>query len=192
MHGFAARGTRMSEITELLGKTVSGTKPSLDEVFSRLHAELKILARSRIGAMPNQTLTATALVHELYLKLIGAEKLDLRSRQHFFACSAAAMRQILVDAARASSSAKRGGEVAFVTLDGVDIGGSETNIELLALDAAIEELQQVEPDLLELVHLRYFAGMSMQEIAQLSGRSERSLHRDWSCARAFLNARIGK
>ena len=192
LHDFEARSTRVSEITELLGQATSGTRNSLDEVFSRLHAELKVLARSRLGGIPNQTLTATALVHELYLKLIGAQNLDLVSRRHFFACAASAMRQILVDAARASSAAKRGGEVAFVTLEGADVGDAETHTELLALDVAMKELQQVDPGLLELIHLRYFAGMSMQEIAQLSGRSERSLHRDWSCARAFLNARIGK
>ncbi len=180
----------MSEITELLGKAATGTKHSLDEVFGRLHAELKILARSRISSAPNSTLTATALVHELYLKLVGAAKLDLLSRQHFFACAAAAMRQILIDAARASASAKRGGDAAFVTLDRVDVASSETNTELLALDAAMDELEQIDPGLLELVNLRYFAGMSMHEIAQLTGRSERSLHRDWSCARAFLDARL--
>ena len=182
----------MSEITELLGKATSGTKHSLDEVFSRLHAELKILARSRISSAPNSTLTATALVHEVYLKLIGARKLDLVSQQHFFACAGAAMRQILVDSARASSAEKRGGDQIFVTLTGAgsDIAATETNTQILALDGALDELKLVDENLLELVHLRFFAGLSMEEIAELTARSVRSLHRDWSCARAFLNSRI--
>lgn len=180
----------MKEITQLLQEAANESKGSLDEVFRQLHAELKILARSRIRGIPNQTLTATALVHELYLKLIGAQKLDLESRQHFFACAGVAMRQILVDAARSSSAQKRGGDLIFVTL--VDPGGSDSNdaTEILALDQAMEELKEVEPELAELVQLRFFAGLSLQEIAELKGRSARSLQRDWSCARAFLNARM--
>lgn len=181
----------MSEITELLGEAALGSKSSLNAVFSRLHAELKVLARNRVHAMPNQTLTATALVNELYLKLMGAQKLDLSSRQHFFACAGAAMRQILVDAARASSAEKRGGEFEFVTLDqSIDAVEVGSRTELLALDAALDDLGQVDATLLELVHLRYFAGLSMDALAELTGRSVRSLHRDWACARDFLNARL--
>lgn len=182
----------MSEITELLNQASDGTRASLDEVFSRLHAELRVLARHRVQRGPEQTLTATALVHEVYLKLIGAQHLDLLSRQHFFACAAAAMRQILVDSARASSAGKRGGDLQFVTLTGANLGESEpnTDADMLALDLVLQELERVEPGLMELVQLRFFAGLSMDAIAQLTGRSVRSLHRDWSCARAFLGARL--
>ncbi|HET9031875.1 MAG TPA: ECF-type sigma factor [Dokdonella sp.] len=182
----------MSEITELLSTSAAGAKGSLDEVFNRLHGELKILARSRIGAAPDQTLTATSLVHEVYLKLIGAQHLDLVSKQHFFACAASAMRQILVDSARAASARKRGGDLQFVTLTGanLDEDGVDTNADMLALDQVLQELERVEPGLMELVQLRFFAGLSMDDIAQLTDRSERSLHRDWSCAKAFLGARL--
>lgn len=178
----------MAEITELLGKANGSDSESLNEVFSQLHGELKILARSRIHGGSNQTMTATALVHELYLKFVGAQKLDLQSRQHFFACAGAAMRQILVDAARARSAAKRGGELIFVTL--ADPGSDDTDAEVLALNDSLDELEQIEPELMELVHLRFFAGLTMQEVAALKDRSVRSLQRDWSCAQAFLSARV--
>lgn len=178
----------MSEITQLLNHATDGGKSALDDVFNQLHAELKILARSRIRQIPDQTLTATALVHELYLKLVGAEQLDLVSRQHFFACAGMAMRQILVDAARAGAAQKRGGDVVFVTLD--DAGEQNADTEILALDQALDELQAIEPALAELVQLRYFAGLPLGEIAALKDRSSRSLQRDWAAARAFLNARM--
>lgn len=183
----------MSEITELLTRAAGGDKASLGAVFARLHAELKSLARSRLRGASSQSLTATALVHELYLKLMGAQQLALGSRHHFFACAGAAMRQILVDAARASSAEKRGGELAFVTLnDALDNVAGETGSDVLALDAAMQDLGRIDADLLDLVHLRFFAGLSMDAIAELTGRSVRSLHRDWSCARDFLNARLSE
>jgi RNA polymerase sigma factor (TIGR02999 family) len=180
----------MSEITELLSQARAGSKDSLDAVFSQLHAELKVLARNRVRRGPEQTLTATALVNEVYLKLIGAQQLELSSRKHFFACAAAAMRQILVDSARASSAEKRGGDLQFVTLTGTLAGDADTDAEILSLDLVLQDLEQIEPGLMELVHLRFFAGLSMEEIAGLTGRSVRSLHRDWSCARAFMSARL--
>ncbi len=180
----------MSEITELLSHARDGTDGALDEVFSRLHGELKVLARNRVRRGPEQTLTATALVHEVYLKLIGARQLDLESRQHFFACAGAAMRQILVDSARANAARKRGGGQQFVTLAGAEVGEADTDAELLALDQVLEELERVEPALMQLVQLRFFAGLSMEEIAEMTDRSVRSLHRDWACARAFLSARL--
>lgn len=178
----------MAEITELLGQANHADSDSLNQVFSQLHAELKILARSRIHGGPNQTMTATALVHELYLKFVGAQKLDLQSRHHFFACAGAAMRQILVDAARARSTAKRGGDLIFVTL--VDPGEGDTDSEVLVLNDVLEELEQIEPELMELVHLRFFAGLTMNDIAELKGKSVRSMQRDWICAQAFLSARM--
>ncbi len=180
----------MSEITELLDQMGDGAKEVLDRLFALLHAELRMLASKRIRSGPEQTLTATALVHEVYLKLIGAQHLDLVSRHHFFASAGAAMRQILVDSARASSAEKRGGDVEFVTLTGTNIGDADTDAEMLQLDQVLDELHRVEPGLMELVQLRFFAGLSMDDIAELTGRSVRSLHRDWSCARAFLSARL--
>ncbi|MGB0135498.1 ECF-type sigma factor [Dokdonella sp.] len=180
----------MTEITELLDQMSDGSKDALDRIFALLHSELRLLARSRIRSGPEQTLTATALVHEAYLKLVGAQQLELVSRHHFFASAGAAMRQILVDSARASSAEKRGGDIEFVTLTGTNVGDADTDADVLQLDQVLEELGRVEPALMELVQLRFFAGLSMDDIAELTGRSVRSLHRDWSCARAFLNARL--
>jgi RNA polymerase sigma factor (TIGR02999 family) len=144
-----------------------------------------------VRAKPRHTLTATALVNELYHPLRGAQKLDLTSRHHFFAGAGAAMRQILVDAARASSAEKRGGEFEFVTLEhAADAIEAGSRTQILALDAAMEDLKQIDPGLLELVHMRFFAGLSMEALAEMTGRSVRSLHRDWACARDFLNARL--
>lgn len=100
------------------------------------------------------------------------------------------MRQILVDSARANSARKRGGDQQFVTLDGAEVGDADTDAELLALDQVLEELERVEPALMELVQLRFFTGLSMEDIAEMTDRSVRSLHRDWACARAFLSARL--
>lgn len=187
-HRIAHTPLAMSEITQLLQQTGDDDGSALGEVFELLHADLKRLAYNRIGFNPDQSLTATALVHELYLKLNGAEQLCLQNRKHFFACAAQAMRQILVDAARASSAEKRGGDLHFVTLD--DAAMQDAGTDLLALNEALDDLGGVDPRLAELVQLRFFAGLSMEDVAQVTGRSVRSLQRDWATARAFLNARM--
>lgn len=180
--------TFMTDITLLLQQSTDENNGSLDQVFQLLHADLKALAHNRIASNPSQSMTATALVHELYLKLIGNNKLSLESRHHFFACAGRAMRFILVDAARAWSAEKRGGDVVFVTLNDAEFHGDCT--ELLALNQAMDELKLVNPELMQLVQLRFFAGISLDEIAAMGGRSVRSLQRDWQTARAFLNARM--
>ncbi len=177
----------MTEITALLGQLDHDKRGTLDRLFGQLHGELKILARSRLRGNAI-TLTATSLVHELYLKLIGSERLTLHSRQHFFACSGAAMRQILIDSARAKAAEKRGGDQIMVTL--TDVQHTTTHTDILTLNEAMDELGQIQPELVELVHLRFFAGLSMDDIAEVTERSVRSLHRDWSTARAFLGARL--
>lgn len=180
----------MDDITAILKDVKAGDEAGLQQVFAQLHAELRALARSRIYASPDQTMTATALVHELYIKLAGSQKLDLNSRQHFFACAGMVMRHILVDAARKRATEKRGADFIFVTLG--EAGVAQSDDELLALDDAMDELEQVEPDLMELVHLRFFAGLTMEEIADLQQRSARTVYREWSCAKAFLNARLAQ
>lgn len=180
----------MEDITAILKSVKAGDETGLQQIFARLHTELRVLARSRIYASPDQTMTATALVHELYIKLAGSQKLDLNSRQHFFASAGVVMRHILVDAARKRATDKRGGDMIFVTLG--DAGMAQSDDELLALDEAMDELEQVEPQLMELVHLRFFAGLTMEEIADLQQRSTRTVYRDWQCAKAFLNARLAQ
>ncbi len=178
----------MSEITRLLEQAADNSQSALDEVFQRLHCELKILARSRLSPSANLTLTPTGLVNELYLKFSAAEQITLEGQRHFFACAASAMRQIIIDAARAVKAGKRGGEIIFVTLTAPQDLDPDTQV--LELNEAMNQLQQIDGELSELVELRYFAGLSMEQIAALKQRSTRSLNRDWQRARAFLHAQL--
>jgi RNA polymerase sigma factor (TIGR02999 family) len=180
----------MTEITALL-ETVDGRAGSnLGAVFDLLYADLKRIAAVRLAALaPGQTLGATALVHEAYLKLVGAQHLKLASRQHFFACAARAMRQILVDRARSASAEKHGGAFEHVTLGEADVASSPA--DLFDIDRALDDLELLDPALRELVELRYFAGLSLPQIAELREVSLRTAARDWARARALLEARLG-
>ena len=178
----------MGEVTQLLAEARAGDPAKLEAVFVALYPELKRLASRRSGG-EGHDLTTTALVHETYLKLIGARHLDLQDRRHFFACAGRAMRHILVDHARAASSDKRGGGVAAVELP-PEVAGGAAAADWVDLDRALDELEEVLPELRELVELRFFAGLTREEIAELLGCSERTVQRDWQRARAFLYARL--
>lgn len=179
----------MAEITELLERSEGRDGPDLAAVFDRLYADLKRIAIARVAQLaPDETLSATGLVHEAYLKLVGAAKLSLHSRKHFFACAARAMRQIVIDRSRIAHAEKRGDGLERVTLDNCD--AIADNTDLLGIDQALDQLREIDPDLCELVELRYFAGLSMPEIAQLRDASLRTAARDWERARALLRVRI--
>jgi RNA polymerase sigma factor (TIGR02999 family) len=180
----------MPEITELLRDLDHGDPQALEALFSSLYRELKQMARRELSGHSTPTLSPTALVNEAWLKLQGASSLSIESRRHFFACAATAMRQIAIDAARASLAKKRGRDLLFVTL--TDAGEEQSSEELLELNAAMDELDAVDDRLRKLVELRFFAGLSLNDIADLTGRSERSLHRDWARARAFIHARLSE
>lgn len=187
------RWAAVGEITELLEAARSGDGRALDAVFAKVYPTLRTLAASRLrSATGESTLSPTALVNEAYLKLIGANSLDLSDRHHFFACAARAMRHILIDAARARTSQKRGGAMAPVTLT-LDGGEAEAIAEsdLLDIDAALDRLDEINPDLRELVELRVFAGLTLEQLAESRGRSLRSINRDWQRARALLMAQLG-
>lgn len=179
----------MSEITTLLDQVAECREGALNEVFQRLHGELRALAGHRLSGRGDLTLSPTGLVNELYLKFNASESLTLANQQHFFACAATAMRQIVVDTARAAAAQKRGGEAVHVTLE-LEPGVVEDHTRILAIDQAMQDLLAVDAALVELVELKFFAGLSMPQIARLRQRSERSLHRDWQRARAFLHARL--
>jgi RNA polymerase sigma factor (TIGR02999 family) len=180
----------MGEVTALLVEARQGEPSKLEAVFAALYPELKRLASWRGAGRPaDATLTTTVLVHETFLKLVGSAKLELRDRKHFFACAGRAMRQILIDHARAGSAQKRGGGLGAVELP-VEVAGGTPTPDWLDLDRALDELDQVRPDLRELVELRYFAGLTREETAELLGCSERTVQRDWQRARAFLYARL--
>ncbi|HEV8631648.1 MAG TPA: ECF-type sigma factor [Thermoanaerobaculia bacterium] len=180
----------MTEITELLVAARAGDPAKLGAVFEALYPELKRLAAWRAASeRAGSTLTTTMLVHETYLKLVRSQGLDLRDRRHFFACAARAMRQILVDHARAASAAKRGAGAAPIELPG-DVADFPRSPSWIDLDRALDALDQIDAEQRELVELRYFAGLSRDEVAELLGCSVRTVERTWLRARAFLHAQL--
>lgn len=180
------------EITELLAAVRTGDRGALDQVFERLYAELKRLARAQLrGGRGLQALDSTALVHEAYLKLVKAERLLLADRAHFFALAARAMRQILIGHAEHLKRQKRGGDRETVVLDEETAAPVLWQAEqLLALDTALTELERLSPRLARLVELRFFVGLGEVEIGELLEQSERTVRRDWRKARAFLQVEL--
>ena len=179
-------------ITQWLDAAREGDRQALDRVLSTLYNELHAMARRQLAGQYGQTLDATALVHEAYLKLIGRRDVQFDDRAHFFAYAASAMRSVVVDYARQRLAQKRGGDLHRVTELPDDVeGGLRLDEDLLGLDTALTKLAQVDAKLAQIVELRYFAGLSEQEIAELLKRSERSIRRDWQKARMFLLASLG-
>jgi RNA polymerase sigma factor (TIGR02999 family) len=178
---------RPGEVTLLLGALQAGDRAALDRVLPRVYDELRALARSQLRRQPGATLEATALVHEAYVKLGRSGALNAVSRSHFLAIAASAMRQVLIDRARAARSQKRGGGAAAVTLSDQAPAAAVRADELLALDEALATL---EPRQRLVVECRFFAGMEEREIAEALGVSERTVRREWVRARAWLYARL--
>ena len=178
----------MSEVTEILSAIERGDPSAAEQLLPLVYEELRKLAAQKLAQeKPGQTLDATALVHEAYLRLMDVEQAQhFNSRRHFFAACAEAMRRILVERARARGSRKRGGGRVQLDLDDVTVAAPERPDDLLALDEALTRLAVVEPQAAELVHLRYFAGRTMSEAADLLGLSLRGAHRLWAYARAWL------
>lgn len=178
-----------SDVTGLLDAANCGDVAALEAAFAQVYAELKQLARKQLNASSASTLNTTGLLHEAYLKLARSDRRDIHSRAHFFALAAKAMRQIVIDHARARLTEKRGGpNLQFVQLeDALGVADGELGPdELLRLDRALEVLEAQEPRLAELVELRFFAGLGIGEIALLQAVSERTLNRDWRRAKAQL------
>jgi RNA polymerase sigma factor (TIGR02999 family) len=166
-----------------------------DELFATVYQELRSIASSRLRQHKRGTmLDTTALVHETYLKLVGKDgKLDdFSNRRHFFATAALAMRQILTDQARRRQAEKRGGNQRNLTFDENVVAVPGSSNDVLELDAALNELQDLDPDLAEIVSLKYFGGLSLDNIADLQGVSKRTVSRAWQKARAFLHAQMAK
>ncbi|MDX1420531.1 MAG: ECF-type sigma factor [Rubricoccaceae bacterium] len=178
--------------TQLLADARAGDRAALDRLMPRLYDELRVLARARLRRhRPGETLNTTALVHEAYLKLTAGEAPPVESRTHFFALAARAMRFILVSYARERSALKRGGPgrdlplTAAAAAAGSDPAADEA-LDLLALDAALDRLAANSERMAELVELRFFGGLSLDEAAEVTGRSRTTLKRDWRRARAYL------
>jgi RNA polymerase sigma factor (TIGR02999 family) len=179
------------EITLLLAELRTGDKAALDRLFSVVYEELRArAARELRRRSPGETLSTTALVHEVYLKFADAAALSVEDRRHFFALAARAMRQIVVDHARRSLARKRGGGVRPVTLDPADASQAAEPADLLALDLALCELTELDARLARTVELRFFGGLSVEETAEMMEVSPRTVKRDWRKARAFLHRAI--
>ena len=180
-----------ADITLWLNAARSGDKSALDRVLSTLYAELHTMARRHLGGNQGHTLDATGLVHEAYIKLIGRGSAEFEDRAHFFAYAASAMRSVVVDYARQRLAVKRGGDLHRVTeLPEDAVGCLRLDEDLLGLDTALNRLAAVDKKLAQVVELRYFAGLSETEIAELLKRSERSVRRDWQKARLYLLASL--
>lgn len=174
-----------TDLTELLNRARAGDGAAAGLAFDSLYGTLRQIAQ-RIAAGDNATLSATALVHEAYLKLMPTDQPNtLADRQHFLRLAARAMRQVLVDAARERSAQKRGGGWTPVEIT-ESLGTTSTSVDLLALDQALDRLEARDPTLAQIVEAYFFAGLSFERIAESLQSSERSVRRGWALAQAFL------
>lgn len=187
------RGDPGVDVTRLLGEWREGDREAANRLFPLVYRELRALAHRQLARCgPRDSLVTTALVHEAYLKLIDRSRASFNDRGHFFAVAARAMRQILVDQARKRASAKRGGGAFKVTLDEGKVPLGERAAEVLALDEALSRLERLEPRLAQIVDLRFFAGLSVEETASVVGISPRTVKRDWQRARLFLHRELAR
>ena len=179
----------MSEVTRILSAIEQGDPQAAARLLPLVYDELRRLAAQKLAQeKPGQTLQATALVHEAYLRLVDVEKAqDWNSRGHFFAAAAEAMRRILVENARRKKSRKRGGGLVRQDLDALDVAAPESDEDVLALDEALTRLAAVDKAAADVVRLRFFAGLPLPDVAQLLGVSPRTADRLWAYARAWLH-----
>ena len=183
----------MSDVTRILAAIEGGDARATDELLPLVYEELRLLAAQKLShEAPGQTLQATALVHEAYLRLVGEDVQNWKSRGHFFVVAAEAMRRILVDNARRKKSLKRGGGRQRVGLDAVvlaqeDRGSAE---DLICLDEALQALSETDRVVADLVRLRFFAGLTGEQAAKALGISHNTADGYWAYARAWLRLRV--
>jgi RNA polymerase sigma factor (TIGR02999 family) len=182
----------MSEVTRILSAIEQGDAHAAEQLLPLVYDELRKLAAQKLAQeKPGQTLQATALVHEAYVRLVDVDRpQSWNSRGHFFAAAAEAMRRILVESARKRRRLKRGGDRQRFDLDPLQFSVPEVSDDLLALDEALTEFAQKHPEKAKLVRLRYFAGLTVNEAAQALGISTSTADRHWTYARAWLYRRI--
>ena len=180
--------TRLSDVTRILSQIESGDPSAAEQLLPLVYEELRKLAAARLAhEQPGQTLQATALVHEAYVRLVDVDKVQhWNSRGHFFGAAAEAMRRILLNRARDKGRLKRGGRVKKVDLEKVELAVDVPHEDLLALDEFIESLAKENPECANLVKLRFFAGLSIDEAGASLGISTSTAKRHWAYARAWL------
>jgi RNA polymerase sigma factor (TIGR02999 family) len=183
----------MSDVTRILNAIERGDAKATDELLPLVYEELRLLAAQKLSREPpGQTLQATALVHEAYIRLVGDEPQGWQNRGHFFAAAAEAMRRILVENARRKRTLKRGGAQGRIELEDMSLATEDASLDMIALDEALAKLAQEEPAVFELVRLRYFAGLTQQQTAELLGIPRRTADRNWAYARAWLYQEMSK
>jgi RNA polymerase sigma factor (TIGR02999 family) len=179
------------EVTRLLGELSAGDRDALSQLLPLVYDELRRLASRRLHReRPGHPLQPTALVHEAYIRLLEQREVRWKNRGHFFAVAAQAMRRILIDQARAQLAEKRGGPQVAVSLDDAVIASEPKPEELIALDAAITQLSAVDPRQVQVVELRFFAGLTIEETAEALGISDTTVKREWRLARAWLHRAV--
>ena len=175
------------DVTQILAAMNAGDEGAMERLVPLVYAELRKMARGLMGSEnPNQTLQPTAVVHEAYLRLLGGRQQSWQNRAHFYAVAATAMRNILIDEARRKATLKRGGDRIRVSFAEAEGAIEPTSHQLLALDEALDRLEKRDPTMAEVVHLRYFAGLTVEETAKALGVSSITVKRRWRRARAWL------
>ena len=181
------KGPSAHEVTILLQAWGGGDKEALDRLAPLVYRELhRIAGRLMAGQRPNHTLQATALVNEAYVRLVDARQVSWQDRAHFFALCARAMRQILIDHARARASEKRGGDQVAIEFDEAFAATPSSQINLLEINDALNRLAQMNPRMSQVVELRFFGGLNLEETAEALRVSTKTVRRDWDLARAWL------
>ncbi len=182
----------MTDVTQILYRIEQGDSQAAEQLLPVVYDELRKLAAAKLASEnPGQTLQATALVHEAYLRLVDSpQSQQWDGRGHFFAAAAQSMRRILVENARRKNRLKHGGDLNRQDLDVIPVVAPEIHEDLIALNAALDQLKLVDPQAVELVHLRYFVGLSNAEAAKILDISPRTADRVWAFARAWLHTEI--
>jgi RNA polymerase sigma factor (TIGR02999 family) len=183
----------MSNVTHILNAIEQGDAQAADKLLPLVYEELRLLAAQRMSQeSPGQTLQATALVHEAYIRLVGSKDANWNSRGHFFAAAAEAMRRILIENARRKRSSKHGGDRRKVDIDNVELAIEGSSNDLIVLDEALERLSKKDKAKADLVKLRYFAGLTCAQAATMLGISRSTANEHWAYARAWLHAETTK
>lgn len=181
------------QLTQALNAIRHGEPVKTDRLMPLVYAEMRRVASDYMSRQSaGHTLRSTALVNEAYLKLCGQDRPDWKSRTHFFAAGAQAMRQILVDHARAKRRAKRGGDFNRVEFDEELLGDQRNDEDILALDEALAKLAQIDPRQAQIVELRFFGGMTIAEVAEALGISKRTVDLEWKMTRAWLRRELAE
>jgi RNA polymerase sigma factor (TIGR02999 family) len=179
-------------VTELLVAWTEGDRYALERLMPVVYEELRRLARRQMRLERNHTLQATALVHEAYMKLIEQHSVSWQNRAHFFAIAARLMRRIVMKRARRRATLKRGGGRDDVRLEDVDVASTQQTVDVVALDDVLTRLAAFDPRQCEIVELRFFGGLSIEETAGVLGVSTGTVKREWRTAKAWLHKEIAR